>query len=259
MYRQLFLKLLVCFSFNAFCIQAFSAEETFLLINGITNATVVELGPHINKQISPYSTFKITLSLMGYDAGILKTDKKPTWDYQEEYDDWIEEWKAPQTPQSWIKYSCVWYSKLLALKLGLDQVQSYLSSLEYGNQDLSGEFAKLGSSNPVWINSSLKISPKEQVEFIQKMLKNKLPISNSAIQMTKMILFKEDLPGGWKLFGKTGTGNLDLEHGWFVGWIEKKHYFFPFAYLIRDHKINFNQRIPRVKQLLEKSNIMSED
>ncbi len=79
-------------------LYAFSTEENFLLINGVTDEIVLELGPHINERISPCSTFKITLSLMGYDAGILKDEKTPIWDFQEGYDDWLESWKAPQTP-----------------------------------------------------------------------------------------------------------------------------------------------------------------
>lgn len=66
-------------------------------------------------------------------------------------------------------------------------------------------------------------------------------------------------------FGKTGWSGSDitkdgktLEHSWFVGWIEKDDSFYPFAYLIRDKKINLDQRIPRVKQLLVESNIMIE-
>lgn len=78
--------------------------------------------------------------------------------------------------------------------------------------------------------------------------------------MTKVILFKEELAEGWRLFGKTGWSGSDitkdgktLEHSWFVGWIEKGHHFYPFAYLIRDKKINLDQRVPRVKQLLMQS------
>lgn len=266
MYRQLFLRLLTCVSFTFPYVQAFSSEENFLLINGLTDEIILELGPHINEQISPCSSFKMTLGLMGYDAGILQDEENPVWDFEEGYDGWMEAWRAPQTPQSWMKYSCVWYAKLLALQLGLDKVQTYLTSFEYGNQDVSGGLARPGPTNPAWINSSLKISPKEQVTFIQKMIQNKLPISSHAIQMTKAILFKEESPERWKLFGKTGWSGSDvaedgktLEHGWFVGWIEKDQYFFPFAYLIRDKKINLEQRIPRVKELLKQSNIMSED
>lgn len=231
------------------CTQIFSAEENFIIINGFTDEIVLEMGPHINERISPYSTFKITLSLMGYDAEILKDEKTPTWDFQEGYDDFLEPWKGPQTPQSWMKYSCVWYSKILALQLGLEKIQSYLTSIEYGNGDMSGGLAQPGPTKVAWINSSLKISPKEQVDFIQKMISGQLPISPKAIQMTKLLLFKEESPEGWKLFGRTG-------YGWFVGWIEKDHNFFPFAYHINAQEINPDQRIQRVKQLLLRSNVI---
>lgn len=229
--------------------NVFSAEENFLLINGVTDEIVLELGNQIDERISPYSTFKIALSLMGYDAGILKDERTPVWDYQEGYDDFLEPWRGPQTPQSWIKYSCVWYSKILALQLGLEKIQSYLSSMEYGNEDLSGGLAPPGPTHVAWINSSLKISPKEQVDFLQKMICERLPISTNAIQMTKSLLYKEELPEGWKLFGRTG-------YGWFVGWIEKDHRFFPFAYHIHEQKIDPDQRIQRVKQLLLESNVI---
>jgi beta-lactamase class D len=146
----------------------------------------------------------------------------------------------------------------------VERIQNYLSSIEYGNEDISGGLAEPGPTDVAWINSSLTISPQEQVNFVQKMILGKLPISSSAIQMTKTLLFKEELSGGWKLFGKTGWSGsaiakdgISLEHGWFVGWIEKGEVFFPFAYLIRERKINLDQRIPRAKQLLLESNVIA--
>ncbi len=253
---------------SAFCIlgftaQTFSTEENFLLIDGSSNGTVLELGPRVNERFSPCSSFKITLSLMGYDAGVLIDEKTPTWDFCEGYDDWLISWRSPLTPQSWMHYSCVWYSKVLGVRLGLEKMQNYLTAMNYGNADMSGGVVPPGPGEVAWINSSLTISPKEQVDFIQRMVLGKLPISPQAVQMTKNILFKEEMPGGWKLFGKTGWSGSDvtadgktLEHGWFVGWIEKDHRFFPFAYLIREQKISLDQRIPRVKQLLRESGIM---
>ncbi len=41
--------------------------------------------------------------------------------------------------------------------------------MEYGNQDASGGLADPGPLNPFWINSSIEISPREQVSFLQKM------------------------------------------------------------------------------------------
>lgn len=246
LFSRLVAYLLLIFS----CAHVFSSEENFILLNGVTNETAFELGPHVEEEITPCSTFKIALSLMGYDAGILQDENNPTWNYQKGYDDFLESWKAPQTPQSWMKYSCVWYSRVLAMQLGLDTCQNYLALLEYGNQDMSGGLTS------AWLSSSLKISPKGQVVLINKMINRGVPLSNNAIQITKELLFIETLADGWKLFGKTGAGSLvdeegkKLEVGWFVGWVEKDQRFYPFAYNIREEQINLGQRIPRVKQLL---------
>ena len=251
--------------FLVFCVYGFSAEETFLLIDGKTSEVVLEVGRGVNERMSPCSSFKIALSLMGYDAGILKDENIPIWDFQEGYDDLLEFWKAPQAPESWMKYSCVWYSKLLALQLGEETIQSYLTSMEYGNKDIAGGLGRPGPESVAWINSSLEISPKEQVYFIQKMIQGKLPVSTSAMAVTKVILFKEELAKGWKLFGKTGWSGSDVggdgegfEHSWFVGWIEKDQGFYPFAYLIREKKIRLEARIPRVKHLLLESGVIKD-
>ncbi len=256
---QLSIKLIVCFFF---CNSLF-AEENFLLINGVTNEVVVEFGQRLDDRISPCSTFKIALSLMGYDAGFLKDENLPVLKFKEGYDDYMESWKASITPQSWMRYSCIWYSKIIALELGVEKIQSYLNIMDYGNKDICGGLGKLGAESVAWINSSLKISPKEQVIFIQKMILGKLPISTFSTQMTKAILFKEELSNGYRLYGKTGWSGSSitqdgktLEHAWFVGWIENDQNIYPFAYLILDKKINLDQRIPRVKQLLLESGIL---
>lgn len=243
-----FFKLIVCslFIFNFACV--FSAEENFLLINDATDEILLQLGPHTDDQVTPSSTFKIALSLMGFDAEILKDEKNPTWDFQEGYVDYIEAWKASQTPQTWMKYSCFWYSQLLAMHLGLEKIQNYLALIDYGNQDMSGGLSK------AWVSSSLKISPNEQVKFLQKLIREELPISGYAIQMTKQLLFLEDLPEGWKLYGKTGWGSTiengeKIHVGWFVGWFNKGEVHIPFAYNTCGKEIDLSQRIPRVKQL----------
>lgn len=246
-----------CFLFIFPCVQMFSAEESFLLIDGVTSETVCSLGVNIYRRVHPCSTFKIALSLMGFDAGILKDVTTPTWNFQEGYENYLEVWKVPQTPRSWMKYSCVWYSQLLRSQLGLEKVQSYLESFEYGKQEMSRGVTE------EWLRSCLKISPKEQVDFIRKMVQGSLPVSKHACQMTKDILFLEEL-NGWKLFGKTGWGGpvgdsngKSLEIAWFVGWVEKDDVFFPFAYNIREKNINLERRMPRVKQLLGKANLLN--
>lgn len=257
MNRQLFSMAIIYFSLLFSSASIFSSaalEEDFFLIDANTNQVLLESGMHTNDRASPCSTFKIALSVMGYDAGILTDENTPIWDFQEEYVDYIASWKAPQTPLTWMKNSCVWYSQVLVKELGAKQIQRYLQLLQYGNQDMSGGLTT------AWIGSSLQISPKEQVHFIYKMLHGDLPISNKAVQLTKSLLFIEELPEGWKLFGKTGTGPLNKEErteiNWLVGWIEKEENTFIFSYAIRNQKIMPSERISRIKQILAESKII---
>lgn len=246
-------KLILFFLFMMGSLQAFPpAEESFILIDGATGEILQEHGPHLHERVTPCCTFNIFLSLIGFDAGILKDGNAPVWDFQEGFDDYLESWKAPQTPLSWMTHSCLWYTKALARELGLEKIQDYLALLDYGNQDMSG-----GLTAPAWLSSSLEISPKEQVDFMRRMHGGMLQISTDALEWTKVLLFKEELPEGWKLYGKTGLGTIkeknaeDLEVVWFVGWIEKDQSFFPFAYSKREKKITRGQSILRVKQLLD--------
>lgn len=228
---------------------AFSAEENFLLLDNTTDQTLLQLGPNVHERVSPASTFKIVLSLIGYNVGILKDRWTPVWNFQEGYVDYRKSWKAPQTPQSWIKDSCIWYSQTLAIELGMDTIKKYLMLLEYGNQDMSGGLTE------AWLGSSLKISPEEQVKLIQRMIRKNLQINPKAIELTKSLLFLEELEGGWKLFGKRGLSSSS-QVGWFVGWIEKGKNSLLFAYNIRAQKIDGGKMVPRVLELLLENKVI---
>lgn len=250
--------LIAVFCFVA-SISLSSKEENFILIDGKSGETLLASGPHLDEPMSPCSTFKIALSLMGYDARILDNAQSPVWNFQEGYDDFLESWRQPLSPLAWMQYSCVWYSKVLALKLGISKIEDYLLRFEYGNRNTSGGVT-LHGPEAFWIHSSLKISPREQVGFISRVFNGNLFISKDAVDMTRTLLFKEELSGGWRLFGKTGwcgsIGKFDdsiQEYSWFVGWIERGDRVLPFAYQIRDKKIDLAQRIPRVKELLASS------
>ena len=184
----------------------------------------------INLAYPPCSTFKIPLALMGFDSGILTNATHPVWPFQPGYVDDRDAWKQDMNPTTWIKESCVWYSQVLTQKLGMPAFQNYVTQFDYGNMDVSGDKGQNNGLSRSWLGSSLRISSAQQIVFLQHMLANKWPIKPQAYAKTKQILFVEELKNGWKLYGKTGTGSLinkdgtknpDLNHGWFVGWIEK--------------------------------------
>lgn len=225
-----------------FSIKTAFAEHCFIAKQ---EEKILESEGDIDKRHSPCSTFKIVLSLIGYDSAILQDENTPKWPFKEGYADALDIWKNNQTPQTWIKTSCVWYSQVLTQKLGIEKFQEYIKKIDYGNQDLSGDKGKNNGLTHSWLGSSLQISSLEQVNFLEKMLTKKLNIKAHALEMTKNILFIEELKNGWKLYGKTGTGNVvnsdgiknpDVYHGWFVGWIEKEGKHIIFSNHIEDEK-----------------------
>src|SRR5690606_23260865 len=58
-----------------------------------------------DERISPASTFKIAISLMGFDAGILEDRDHPEWPFREGYADWMPIWRQPATPETWLRDS----------------------------------------------------------------------------------------------------------------------------------------------------------
>lgn len=211
------------------------------------NGRIIKQEGECSLRQAPCSTFKIAISLMGFNEGILIDATHPTWDFKKGYSDFLEIWKQPHNPTTWMKNSCVWYSQVITQKLGMRRFTKYVQKFNYGNQDASGDKGKNNALMRAWLSSSLRISPAEQIEFLRRLNESHLPVSTHALEMTKSILFLEELPGRWELFGKTGAGYFlnedgsrqeDLLIGWFVGWIQKNKRIIYFAQFVveKDNK-----------------------
>lgn len=211
-----------------------------------TGKLVVQQG-NCSERVTPASTFKIAISLMGYDSGFLKDAFTPALPFRAGYPDWGgAEWRQPTDPSRWIKYSVVWFSQQVTQSLGQARFQQYVDAFQYGNKDVSGDPGKHNGLTRAWIGSSLKISPLEQVAFLEKLVNRKLPVAPHAFDMTRQITEMSQLPDGWDIHGKTGTGfphyadgSADRAHGygWFVGWAQKGARTYVFARLIQDEKL----------------------
>lgn len=220
-------KILFCILMLIGC-NTYAAQSCFILADLNTHKILRQQGNICNIRISPCSTFKIALSLMGYDSGILKNENSPVWDYHPEYPAPFPAWQSAHNPTTWIRDSCVWYSQVLTQKLGLAEFKKYVKLFDYGNQNLTGDSGKQNGLTNAWLSSSLKISPYEQFLFLQKLLNHEFPLTSHSYAMTKQILFVEKLSNGWNLYGKTGSGwqiksdgspDNNQHIGWFIGWI----------------------------------------
>lgn len=219
-----------------------NASAKACLIASTNNRIIFQEG-YCAQRYTPASTFKIPISLMGFDAHILIDETHPTWDFTSGYVDWLEQWKQPHNPKMWLANSCVWYSQVITKKLGEKQFSRYTKRFQYGNQDVSGDKGMHNGLSKSWLSSSLTISAQEQIDFLNKLVTNTLPISVDAQEKTKNIMYQETLPNGWKLYGKTGNGSQqdangnkisDRQVGWFVGFARKGEKVVTFAQLIVD-------------------------
>lgn len=234
---------IICFLFNLIFSNYARAEVNCFIAHD--NSHIINEEGQCDKRYTPASTFKIAISLMGFDSGILMDETNPRWEFKLGYVDWLDRWKQPHNPKLWFSNSCVWYSQIITKRLGMKRFTEYTNLLKYGNKDISGDKGMNNGVTSSWLSSSLNISPREQIYFLNQLVANKLPISIDAQKKTKNIMYQGTLFNKWKLYGKTGNGYQrdsdgnkiqDKQIGWFVGFIIKDEKFITFAYLIIDDK-----------------------
>jgi beta-lactamase class D len=215
------------------------AISCVVVIDARTGTILHRDGP-CERRFSPFSTFKVPIALMGFDAGILKTPYDPRWDYKDSFGAWRDRDKKAYDPAGWLRDSVVWYSQETTRKLGMDRFQSYVRQFGYGNEDVSGNPGKGDGLTRSWLLSSLAISPDEQALFVKRMLDQDLGLSERSYRMTRESMPAFSGEGGWRIHGKTGGGwlpgkdgkaNRNRPQGWFVGWAERGEQVVAFARL----------------------------
>ena len=171
------------------------------------------------KRFPPYSTFKVPNSLIGLQTGVVKDpDQKWHWD-SAKYPvpenapggEYKQIWAQDNSMRTALANSIVWYYRELATRVGAKRMAGWLHKFGYGNQDISGGIDRF------WLGSSLKISPEEQVRFLTKLSRGKLPVSKEHLALVQEILTQEKADDH-KLIAKTGSSFSG--EGWLVGWTE---------------------------------------
>lgn len=197
-------------------------QGCFVLYDSSTKSWKVYNKSTAQKRVSPDSTYKIYSALFGLEnAYIAPTSTTIRWSGQE-YP--FTKWNMDQNLKSAFQNSVNWYFQALDQSAGLDNLENFYTHIDYGNHDLSG-----GISN-FWLESSLKISPLEQVELLNKFYTNEFNFKEQNIQTVKNALLLSSNSNG-KLYGKTGTGNINGQNinGWFIGFVETPDTIYFFA------------------------------
>lgn len=189
------------------------ADGSFVLYDAQEERYLVYQEEDARKRVSPVSTYKIYSALMALDTGIITPDRsRLAWDGER----WpFDAWNRDQTLHSALHDSVNWYFTALDQKNGADTIKQRLSALPYGNLDFSGGLTRF------WLESSLKISPLEQVQLLTGLSQGTLPFDAGHMAAVREALLISS-NGSASLHGKTGTGNVDGKtvNGWFIGFVE---------------------------------------
>lgn len=220
-------------------------DGCFILYNVSKHKTVNKYNPNnrCSQRIAPDSTFKVALSLMAFNEGIINQKTLFKWDGKKKV---LSTHNRDQTPRTWLNDSVVWVSQQITPQLGLARIEQYLADFNYGNQDFSGDVGKHNGLQYAWLSSSLKISALEQLDFLKAMVSYKLPIKKEAVVNTKKNLTQGKLKHGARYYGKTGSGRHGrnerevnpslLRDAWFIGFVNEDSQQYIFISNLTDKK-----------------------
>lgn len=176
---------------------------------------------------SPCSTFKIISSLIALENGIILPENSTrTWSGERF---WNEDWNKDIDFREAFRTSCVWYFRQVIDDIGKDRMQKELEKLQYGNCDISDWEGSLNTNNNnraltgFWIESSLRISPKEQTEVMERIFGGNSDYSEETQnQLKQVMLVPEQDRADLSLYGKTGMGKVNgvVVDAWFTGFAE---------------------------------------
>ena len=203
---------------------------SFVLYDTAEDSWQIYNKEYATARISPASTFKIYSALFSLETGIITPEQSLIpWNGQIYMYDL---WNADQTLESAMQNSVTWYFQALDRQTSLSSIKKYVQELGYGNQIVEGDISSY------WINSSLKISPVEQVEMLKKLYYNQFGFSPENIKAVKDSICLYSTDDG-TLSGKTGTEEVSGHNtsGWFIGYVEKASHTYFFATNIQNEKL----------------------
>lgn len=169
------------------------------------------------QRVSPNSTYKIYTALFGLEENIITPNNSFIAWKKEIYP--FDTWNNDQTLQSAMRSSVNWYFQSIDKKLGSLSISKNLHKIKYGNENIGSDLSSY------WLESSLKISPVEQVELLTKFYNNDFGFSKENINAVKNSICLSSSKTK-SLYGKTGTGRVDGKdiNGWFIGFIESSEH-----------------------------------
>ncbi|MFQ4135852.1 class D beta-lactamase [Nodosilinea sp. PGN35] len=201
--------------------------EGAIIIHDLNQNVTYEHNRDRNRQpFLPASTFKILNSLIALETGVVSSDLAIlTWDGLERM---VPAWNRDQNMWTAFNLSAVWFYQVLARRIGHDRMQQWVNAAGYGNQTIGSPDA----IDSFWLEGELRITPQQQIEFLQRLYRNELPFSEQVVATVKDIMIVERTPNytlraktGWAGFGESAQPQT----GWYVGYLDQGENVYLFA------------------------------
>lgn len=203
----------------------FNVEGSFVLYDPQADTYVVYNPDQLDRPFTPASTFKICNSLIGLETGVIADEHFIIpWDSVTRQN---PNWNRDHDLKTAFQNSTVWYYQELARRVGGQQMNHWLARAAYGNADTSGGIDRF------WLTGGLRITPRQQIDFLKRLYENRLPFSQRSMDIVKRIMIATDTLGH-VVSAKTGWGMQDgHDIGWYVGYLETKGKVYYFVNCIR--------------------------
>jgi len=227
--------------------QLFNEAEvtgTFVLYDVSANRYTGFDQARAKERFVPASTFKIAHTLIGLNAGAVKSVEEvlPYGGKPQPF----KAWEKDMSLREAIAASNAAIYQELARRIGPVRMADGLRKLQYGNREIGKTIDEF------WLEGPLAISAIEQVQFLSKLANGVLPFPTDLQERTRQIIELEKQDGA-VLYGKTGWENAPNPGiGWFVGWVLKDNKVYAFALNIDiRHSADAKTRIELAKSSLK--------
>jgi beta-lactamase class D len=224
----------------------YNIKGTFVLKNISNNELKIYNIKRSDSTYLPASTFKILNSMIALQTSAIKSANDTIkWDG---IDKGWKLWNKDQTMKTAMPISCVWFYQELARRIGKKQMQNWVDKVNYGNRNIGEKIDNF------WLEGDLRISAKEQILFIEKLINNELQFDKK-IQETVKEIMVTDSTEAYTIHSKTGWTN---QIGWNVGYVETKKNKWIFAMnmdIIKEEDAKYRKKITyeilKIEQIIE--------
>jgi len=173
-----------------------------------TNSYRAGHAERVNRRLIPASTFKILNSLIALETGVV-TDAGTVIKWDGVVRDRTE-LNRDRDLQTAFRLSAVPHFQELARRIGAERMQRFVDAVGYGNRDISGGIDQF------WLTGGLRVSLREQVEFLSRLHPGDLPFSAETMATVKAMMVA-DQTAEYLIRAKTGSVLLPQGEGGSAG------------------------------------------